>query len=63
MCTKPSSPLSMYHQLSGDIEMNGYFVGSGPLGSDPSSPGSGFSVMPKLNCFHLTKGLSGALFG
>ena len=27
--------------------MNGYFVGSGPLGSGPNGPGSDFSVMPR----------------
>ena len=26
--------------------MNGYSAGSGPLGSGPTGPGSGFSVMP-----------------
>ena len=28
--------------------MTGYFVWSGPLGSGPTCPGSGFSVMPSL---------------
>ena len=28
--------------------MNGYSAGSGPLGSGPTGPGSGFSVMPLL---------------
>ena len=28
--------------------MNGYSAGSGPLGSGPTGPGSGFSVMPFL---------------
>ena len=29
--------------------MNGYSAGSGPLGSGPTGPGSGFSVMPHEN--------------
>ena len=32
--------------------MNGYSAGSGPLGSGPTGPGSGFSVMPMI-CFEL----------
>ena len=35
--------------------MNGYFVGSGPLGSGPTGPGSGFSVMPSQNAFSLAQ--------
>ena len=36
--------------------MNGYSAGSGPLGSGPTGPGSGFSVMPNnTNIIHLFK--------
>ena len=40
--------------------MNGYSAGSGPLGSGPTGPGSGFSVMPR--CRYLSESFLTRLF-
>ena len=44
MCTKCKKPvINVSNLLSENIEMNGYYP---PVGSGPTGPGSGFSVMP-----------------
>ena len=48
----------MYRHYKLTTERNGHLYGSGPLGSGPIGPGSGYSVMPLYFMFSVyeTKG-------